>query len=50
MGEELAKIEEKHQKEEALAREQERYHALNGKVKFAKAVWKEMRIDSDNFS
>ena len=39
MGEELAKIEEKQQKEEALAREKERYHALNGKVKFAKAVW-----------
>ena len=50
VGEELAKIEAKHQKEEALAREKERYHALNGKVKFAKAVWKEMRMDSDIFS
>ena len=50
VDEELAKIEEKQQKEEAFAREKERYHALNGKVKFAKAVWKEMRMDSDIFS
>ena len=49
VGEGLAKIEENQQKEEALAREKERYHALNGKVKFAKAVWEEMRIDSDIF-
>ena len=49
MGEGLAKIEENQQKEEALAREKERYHALNGKVKFVKAVWEEMRIDSDIF-
>ena len=50
MGEGQAIAEEKQRKEEALAKQKERYHALNGKVKFAKAIWKEMQMDSGVFS
>ena len=50
VGEGQAIAEEKQRKEEVLAKQKDRYHALNGKVKFAKAVWKEMQMDSDVFS
>ena len=50
VGEGQAIAEEKQRKEKALAKQKERYHAFNCKVKFAKAVWKEMQMDSDIFS
>ena len=50
VGKERELVEEKRQKDEALANKKARYHALNGEVKFAKIAWKELAMDSDVFS
>ena len=50
VGKERELVEEKRQKDEALANKKARYHALNGKVKFAKIAWKELAMDSGVFS
>ena len=42
-------MEEKEKAAEAIANQKARYHALNGKVKFAKIVYKEMGMDIDIF-
>ena len=46
----LKRQEERRAKEEHVMHEKERSAALRGKVGFAKAVWKELRMDFDVFT
>ena len=49
VDEKVAMRKEKQDKQKALTKKKERYHVLNGKMKFAKAVWKEFRMEKDVF-